>query len=247
MPELSRPTQAELDRMSHAEKDALIAALFDLLGQHERRLRELESQVKKTRRNSSQPPSTDGLQKGPAMPRRPGEKPLGGQPDHPGATRTPVDTPDAVRELRPVGACGYGTGLAGLPAYPGERRQQIEIPEPKPVLTEFRQRVVTCPGCGQTHRGAFPTGVTPNVSFGPRLKADAVGRRSGPPRWRISTKAGLRVGGRLHGHEWIQRALDCPEREFTQADGCIRRWAKIEELEGRYLASDPVARWGDSP
>jgi hypothetical protein len=37
MLELSRPTQAELDRMSHAEKDALIAALFDLLGQHERR------------------------------------------------------------------------------------------------------------------------------------------------------------------------------------------------------------------
>jgi 6-phosphogluconate dehydrogenase (decarboxylating) len=46
--------------MSHAEKDALIAALFDLLGRHERRLSELESQVKKTSRNSSQPPSMDG-------------------------------------------------------------------------------------------------------------------------------------------------------------------------------------------
>jgi hypothetical protein len=31
--------------MSHAEKDALIAALFDPLGRHEQRLSELESQV----------------------------------------------------------------------------------------------------------------------------------------------------------------------------------------------------------
>jgi hypothetical protein len=35
--------------------------------------------------------------------------------------------------------------------------------------------------------------------------------------------------------EWIQRAMDRPERESTQADGRIRRWAKIEEMEGRYL------------
>ena len=43
MPELTRPTQAELNRMSHPEKDGLILALFDVLGRHEQRLRELES------------------------------------------------------------------------------------------------------------------------------------------------------------------------------------------------------------
>jgi transposase len=221
MPELSRPTQAELDRMSHAEKDALIAALFDLVGQHERRLRELESQVKKTSRNSSQPPSTDGLPKGPAMPRRPGEKPLGGQPGHQGATRTLVDTPDAVRELRPVGACGCGTGLAGLPASPGERRQQIEIPEPKPVITEFRQLVVTCPGCGQIHRGAFPAGVTPNVSFGPRLKAYAVGL--------------------VNGHfVALDRACDLIADQYgvRPSDGAVQNWILDA---GQRLADDHAA------
>jgi hypothetical protein len=30
MPELIRPTEAELDSMSHAEKDALILLLFDV-------------------------------------------------------------------------------------------------------------------------------------------------------------------------------------------------------------------------
>ena len=35
--------------------------------------------------------------------------------------------------------------------------------------------------------------------------------------------------------EWIQRVVQFPENERIQADGRIRRWAKIEEMEDRYL------------
>jgi hypothetical protein len=35
--------------------------------------------------------------------------------------------------------------------------------------------------------------------------------------------------------EWIRRVVDFPEREFVQEDGRIRRWARIDEAEGRYL------------
>ncbi|MGB6175236.1 MAG: hypothetical protein WBF43_02600 [Methylocella sp.] len=35
--------------------------------------------------------------------------------------------------------------------------------------------------------------------------------------------------------EWILRVIAFPERECVQADGRVRRWAKIEEMEGRYL------------
>jgi len=35
--------------------------------------------------------------------------------------------------------------------------------------------------------------------------------------------------------EWIQQAVQFPEKEQIQADGRIRRWAKIEDIEGRYL------------
>ncbi len=35
--------------------------------------------------------------------------------------------------------------------------------------------------------------------------------------------------------EWILRVVASPEREDVQADGRVRRWAKIEEMEGRYL------------
>jgi transposase len=38
---LRRPSQAELDLMSHAEKDALILKLFDLLEGLEKRLAEV--------------------------------------------------------------------------------------------------------------------------------------------------------------------------------------------------------------
>ena len=48
MPELTCPTQAELDGMSHAEKDALIVLLFDHLARHEQRLSAVEGKVEKT-------------------------------------------------------------------------------------------------------------------------------------------------------------------------------------------------------
>jgi transposase len=174
MPKVRRPTPAELKQMSHAEKDALIMKLFDLLEGLEKRLAEVERKVQKTSRNSSRPPSSDGLKRQAAEPRQPGAKSNGGQPGHVGVTREWTETPDVVEELRPLGTCGCGLPLADQPGVIGERRQQIEIPEPKAQVIEYRQVVVTC-ACGCAHRGAFPFGVTPHVSYGPRLKAYAVG------------------------------------------------------------------------
>ncbi|MGH2702722.1 MAG: hypothetical protein ACRDJ2_13230 [Actinomycetota bacterium] len=34
---------------------------------------------------------------------------------------------------------------------------------------------------------------------------------------------------------WMERAIRSPIREVTQADGRIRRWAQIPEMENRYL------------
>jgi hypothetical protein len=35
--------------------------------------------------------------------------------------------------------------------------------------------------------------------------------------------------------EWIERAIQHPVREMIQADGRICRWARVEEMGGRYL------------
>jgi hypothetical protein len=36
-------------------------------------------------------------------------------------------------------------------------------------------------------------------------------------------------------NEWIERAIRAPAREILQADGRIRRWVQIPEMENRYL------------
>ena len=35
--------------------------------------------------------------------------------------------------------------------------------------------------------------------------------------------------------EWIQQVMEHPVKEFVQADGRIRRWGAIKEMDGRYL------------
>lgn len=35
--------------------------------------------------------------------------------------------------------------------------------------------------------------------------------------------------------EWIERVIAKPEAELLQADGRVRRWARIPEAGGRYL------------
>lgn len=35
--------------------------------------------------------------------------------------------------------------------------------------------------------------------------------------------------------EWVQRVVESAEREEIQQDGRIRRWARIDEMGGRYL------------
>jgi hypothetical protein len=35
--------------------------------------------------------------------------------------------------------------------------------------------------------------------------------------------------------EWLRRVIEHPVKEIVQQDGRIRRWAPIDEMEGRYL------------
>ena len=109
---LQRPSQADLARMSHAEKNALIAQLFDLLSSVEQRLQELEGRVAKTSRNSSKPPSSDGLRRGAAEPRRRGERPSGGQSGHPGRANGAGE--GAPLTIRDSGATDRGDGISPM-------------------------------------------------------------------------------------------------------------------------------------
>lgn len=45
----------------------------------------------------------------------------------------------------------------------------------------------------------------------------------------------LRPDRAIINDDWIQRVIERPEREHIQLDGRIRRWVRIDEMEGRYL------------
>ncbi|MBK8540238.1 MAG: IS66 family transposase zinc-finger binding domain-containing protein [Ardenticatenia bacterium] len=65
------------------------------------------------------------------------------------------------------GTCGCcGETLEGMDPTP-ERHQQVDIPEPKVLVTEYQIHRLTCSRCGQVTAGELPAGVS-RSRFGPR-------------------------------------------------------------------------------
>jgi hypothetical protein len=141
---------------------------------YERRIAALEAEfaaLKKTPRNSSLPtkqrafaPETDAGQAavGPETMR-----PVG-----PCQARTGVDFPRTMygggaAEADPVSSLRHNAlGKRSRAA----RHQVGELPDIKPLVTEYQRHRLTCPCCGETTRGALPPGV-PTGQAGPRLAA----------------------------------------------------------------------------
>ena len=139
------------------------------------RIAELEDRLRKTSRNSSVPPSADGLGKPPPRPRslrkKTGRKP-GGQDGHPGQTLAQGAKPDREVPHEPACCGGCGAGLAGRPVTGVERRQVFDLPPVtvKVTVTEHQLTGRQC-GCGHRTRGAAPAGAEAPVQYGPRVAA----------------------------------------------------------------------------
>jgi len=143
------------------------------LTQARERIAELEARLRQTPRNSSRPPSSQGLDKPPprlrSLRKRSGRKP-GGQDGHEGATLAQVARPD--REVRhEPGCCGRcGAGLAGRPVTAVDRRQVFDLPEVAVTVTEHQLIEREC-GCGHRTKAAGPHGAEGPVQYGPRIAA----------------------------------------------------------------------------
>lgn len=173
----------DLDKLSVAEKDALIRELWPLrtlarelseqLTALQAKVTELEARLALNSRNSSKPPSSDGLNKPkPKSLRQRGERPTGGQKGHAGHTLEKVAEPDQVVEHAPPPFCP--ACQAPLPAGTViEARQVFDLPALVFEVTEHRVLVAHCT-CGKLCRGEFPAGVTAPVQYGPAALAAAV-------------------------------------------------------------------------
>lgn len=132
---------------------------------------ELRRQLGLNSRNSSKPPSTDGLAK-PApksLRRRSGRKP-GGQPGHPGSRLEQVSAPDEVRRHEPVACRSCRGDLGGATEVGVRRRQVFDIP-PIAVRVIEHQLIERRCGCGTVTAGTAPDGVGAPVQYGPRIAA----------------------------------------------------------------------------
>jgi transposase len=135
------------------------------------RIAELEARLKQNSRNSSRPPSGEGL--GKPAPRslrtKSGRRP-GGQAGHEGTTLAQVARPD--REVRhEPGGCGRcGAGLAGRPVTGVERRQVFDMPPVMVMVTEHQLVEREC-ACGHRTKGRAPQGAEAPACYGPRIAA----------------------------------------------------------------------------
>jgi transposase len=149
---------------------AVVEALID---HYEARIADLENQVQKlTPQNSSLPPSTQHPHAKPKRPKRDGKKKkLGGQKGHKKHHREliPSEQCDDVIPLRPDACRRCGKPLTGMDLEP-IRHQVWELPEIKPIVTEYQRHRLACPCCGITTCASLPAGV-PNGQSGPRLVA----------------------------------------------------------------------------
>lgn len=178
-------TLPNLSQLSSQEKDELILYLYRELGQFKEQLerqgeqiakqaekiKDLENRLSKNSRNSSKPPSGDGLNKpSPKSRREKSGKASGGQNGHVGHTLKQVATPDIIETYKVDVCVGCHQSLVDVKAKGYEARQEFELPPLKVVVTEHRAEIKDC-ACGKRNKATFPLSISQPVQYGNRAKA----------------------------------------------------------------------------
>lgn len=170
----------DLAQLSHEQKDELIRGLMgqvqDLTAHllvMQERIKELEGRLALNSRNSSKPPSSDGLVKpNPKSLRVPGQRPKGGQKGHSGNTlRHSARVDQVIEHPGPSHCTACQQALSKFEVI--QRRQVFELPVLRPQVIEHRLLRARCT-CGAVHEGLWPEGINAPTQYGANVKALAV-------------------------------------------------------------------------
>lgn len=176
--EFDEPTYDELKEQVAAlelvveQRDAENAELRDRIRVLEARLADLEERLGRTPRNSSMPPSKEGLSKPPApnrAERRAQKRRQGKQPGQEGRHLAQVAEPDEVVVHAPTTCPECGRNLLGAEVIDEEVRQVFEV-EVKRRVTEHRMEVRRCQ-CGCEVKAPTPREATAPACYGPGVRA----------------------------------------------------------------------------
>lgn len=170
----------DLSLLSHSQKDDLIRLLWSIIQDQAKQIAALQLQVEqiqsklnKNSRNSSKPPSSDGLNKpAPKSLRVAGKNTTGGQKGHLGRTLSQAIEPDKIVVHNVPDQCQSCNRPLPL-AHVSETRQVFDLPVLQFEVTAHHTMQATC-SCGQLHTAKFPAGVNATVQYGPRAQAAMV-------------------------------------------------------------------------
>jgi transposase len=171
------------DAPSYEELKELVAALRLLTEQQGAQIAGLQGEIAKLKerlgrnpRNSSMPPSAEGLTKPPAgnrAERRAAKRRPGKQPGSEGKHLAQVESPDAVATHWPAACTRCGADLSDADVVGVERRQVFELPEVRAFVTEHRMERRRC-ACGCETKAHAPPEATAPACYGPGIRALAV-------------------------------------------------------------------------
>ena len=155
------------------ELEALVKQQAETIAAQAARIAELEKRLNKNSRNSSKPPSSDGLKKPPRTKslRIKGENKSGGQKGHKGSTLNQVSDPDKIEHHSLMLCPDCGLSLESQPVVEVIKRQVFDIPKPKVEVTEHQAETKFCMCCNKKVSALFPDTVTAPAQYGSTIRS----------------------------------------------------------------------------
>ena len=151
------PSEDEVRAAYQQGEEAVVALINRLIGTIvilAAEVQMLRDQLAKNSRNSSKPPSSDGLKKKPSKRglRKPSGKKSGGQPGHEGHTLKAIAHPDRVQVYRVERCKRCQAFLEQVEASGVEKRQVFDLPVVRLEVTEHQAEIKICPQCLQENK-----------------------------------------------------------------------------------------------
>ena len=156
--------------------NATIDAQTKLIAKLNKTIQELKEQLNKNSKNSSKPPSSDGLKKpAPKSLRKPSGKKAGGQNGHQGVHLAVIAEPDDIIKHMPAACegCPHYAMCKGT-ACVGEKRHVIDAVVTVNITEHQSLEIPVCMLHGDTRKGEFPSDIKATVQYGENLQALAV-------------------------------------------------------------------------
>src|SRR3954466_6388384 len=158
----------DLSRLTEAEKDALILALWARVAELEARL----DAPPKTPGNSSLPPSKGHKANRPERERRAG--PRQGSLGRAGGGRPLAEEPDQFVIAKAAACAHCRAALDDAAQVLHARSDKVELPPIRPVVTRVERYLGRCPCCGGATLAPVPEGMDEGTPFGVSILAAAL-------------------------------------------------------------------------